>query len=152
MYVIVIGLLLAVVGYAGYAVYGSFAPSFTTLANDVTEVTSSGTATNGESRVRVNTPVQHARIASPIIITGEAVGPWYFEGSFGISILDSAGNSIAEGAATAKDDWMQEGYVPFSAAIYFNKPESSTGVIRIHKANPSGLPSNEASIDIPVRF
>ncbi|OGG59194.1 hypothetical protein A3C89_04130 [Candidatus Kaiserbacteria bacterium RIFCSPHIGHO2_02_FULL_50_50] len=154
MYIVVIGLVFAVIAYAGYAVFGSFAPSFTSLSHEAEEVSITETVREDtvETRIRVTTPTKNAKVTSPITIKGEAVGPWFFEGSFPITILDGNSNVLAQGAAVASGNWMQEGFVPFTATIYFSKSPTDGGKIRLHKANASGLPAGEASFDVPVRY
>jgi len=151
MYIIVIGLVFA---YAGYAVFGSFAPNFTSLSNEAEGVSITETAREevAETRIRVTLPGRNAKVKSPLLVRGEATGPWFAEGSFPISILDSNGNVLAQGSAVAEDDWMTEGSVPFTATIYFGKAPTDGGKIRLHKANPSGIPQNEASFDVSIRF
>ena len=154
MYIIVIGLVFAVVAYAGYAVFGSFAPNFTSLSNEAEGVSITETAREevAETRIRVTLPGRNAKVKSPLLVRGEATGPWFAEGSFPISILDSNGNVLAQGSAVAEDDWMTEGSVPFTDTIYFGKAPTDGGKIRLHKANPSGIPQNEASFDVSIRF
>ena len=154
MYIIVIGLVFAVVAYAGYAVFGSFAPNFTSLSNEAegVSITEMSKEEVQETRIRVTFPGHGAKIRSPLLIRGEAIGPWFFEGSFPVSILDGNGNVLAQGSAVAEDDWMTEGFVPFTTTIYFGKSPTDGGKVRLHKANASGLPQHEASFDVNVRF
>jgi len=92
-------------------------------------------------------------ITSPLTITGEARGNWYFEASFPIKLLDSKGNEIASAIAQAQGDWMTEEFVPFKAVLTFNAVRGSTaGTIVLQKDNPSGLPENENQLTIPVKL
>lgn len=48
---------------------------------------------------------------------------------------------------------MTENFVPFSSTIEFSSaPTTQTGKVVLHKDNPSGLPQNDAKVEIPVRF
>ncbi|MBP7770740.1 MAG: Gmad2 immunoglobulin-like domain-containing protein [Candidatus Pacebacteria bacterium] len=92
-------------------------------------------------------------ITSPLTITGKARGGWYFEASFPIEIQNASGTKIAEGPAQAQGEWMTENYVPFSATLTFPaQPAGSVGKLILHKDNPSGLPENDAMLEMPVSF
>lgn len=91
-------------------------------------------------------------ISSPLTITGEARGTWYFEASFPISITNAEGTKISEGYATAQGDWMTNEFVPFIAKIEFKNSTTTSkkATLKLSKDNPSGLPQHDASIEIPV--
>lgn len=105
-----------------------------------------------DERIRVAAPVAGALVSSPLAVSGEARGPWYFEASFPLALLDADRNEIAQGYAQADGEWMTEDFVPFSGAIEFTAPASDTGYIVFKKDNPSGLPEHDASVEVPVRF
>jgi len=102
--------------------------------------------------IRINSPRPHATIKSPVLISGEAVGGWYFEASFPVKLLDAEGNILAEGPAQAQSDWMTSAFVPFEATLSFASPKSKTGTLVLQKDNPSGLPEHNAELRVPVRF
>ncbi len=92
-------------------------------------------------------------IASPLTITGQIRGIWFFEASFPVMLTDWDGKIIAQGIAKAKGDWMTENFVPFEATLTFVKPEyKNTGTLILKKDNPSNLPQNDAAIEIPIKF
>lgn len=92
-------------------------------------------------------------ISSPLTITGKAKGPWFFEASFPIVLVDWDGLIIAESIAQAEGDWMTEGLVPFTATLKFTKPAyGERGAIILKRDNPSGLPAGDAAVEIPVTF
>ena len=98
-------------------------------------------------------PKLNAVISSPLKITGQARGVWYFEASFPIELTDSTGKIIASGIAQAQDDWMTENFVPFTAELTFTKPlEGNAGTLILKKDNPSGDPQRDDSRKIQVRF
>jgi len=99
------------------------------------------------------------KIESPLKITGESGGGWFFEGSFPINLVDWDGRIIAEGLAQAKGDWMTTNFVPFEAELIFTKPANPTnqdyaskGAIIFRKDNPSSLPANDAAYELPIKF
>lgn len=94
-------------------------------------------------------------VESPLTVTGEARGTWYFEASFPITVVDWDGRIIGEGFATAQDEWMTENFVPFEGTIEFTVPPDTAyrrGAIIFRKDNPSGLPENDDALEIPVNF
>ncbi len=93
-------------------------------------------------------------VSSPVFIQGQARGPWYFEAVFPVAILDANRNVIGQGHAEAKGEWMTEDFVPFEATVSFTKPVgmNATGTVVLEKDNPSGMPENEQSLEIPVTF
>lgn len=110
------------------------------------------TSTSENKDIRVSTPKPGDIISSPLRITGEARGVWFFEASFPVSLLDGNGKIIAQMPAQAQSDWMTAEFVPFSADLRFLLPETKTGTLVFEKDNPSGLPENAAEIRFEVRF
>lgn len=92
-------------------------------------------------------------IKSPLTVTGEARGTWFFEASFPIKIRDEYGNVLAAVPAQAQGEWMTTNFVPFSATINFTAPATTTrGFLVLEKDNPSGDPERDQAIIIPIRF
>lgn len=102
--------------------------------------------------IRVTAPEIGELIKSPLTVTGEARGPWYFEASFPVKLLDEDGTEIAAEPAQAQGEWMTEEFVPFSATLSFSAPKGKIGTVVLMKDNPSGDPSKDDSVSIPVRF
>ncbi len=103
--------------------------------------------------VQVTSPHPYQAITSPLTITGQARGIWFFEAIFPVILTDWDGKIIAQGTATAQGDWMTEQYVPFTATLTFVKPAyKDNGTLILKKDNPSGLPQNDAAYEIPVVF
>lgn len=112
-----------------------------------------------KSPVIVDSLKEGDAISSPITLTGQARGTWFFEGSFPVVVVDWDGLIIGDGYVQAKGDWMTEGFVPFEGIISFKKPVNSVsgsysnrGAVIFKKDNPSGLPENDAAVEIPVVF
>ena len=110
--------------------------------------------------IRLAVPRPNERVASPLVVAGEARGVWFFEGSFPVAIFDDSGNEIASGIATAGSDpnnprgakWMTEEFVPFSAEVQFDAKGAKSGFVVLKKDNPSGLPEHDDALRIPVTF
>jgi hypothetical protein len=103
-------------------------------------------------QIKVSKPAPNQVVQSPLIIEGEALGTWFFEATFPVKLVDANGNIVATHFAQAQGEWMTEDFVSFKAQIEFEKPATATGVLVLEKDNPSGLPENDAKIEIPVRF
>lgn len=103
--------------------------------------------------IQVTDPYPHKEITSPLTITGQARGSWFFEASFPIVLTNWDGVIIAEGYATAEDDWMTDQLVSFTARLIFDKPMyKNNGTLILRKDNPSGLPEHDAAYEIPIIF
>lgn len=102
--------------------------------------------------IRVTSIKSNTIITSPLTLTGEALGTWFFEASFPVKLLDAMGNEMAVQPAHAQADWMTENFVPFSVTLEFKPPISATGTLVFQKDNPSGLPEHDDEFLIPIRF
>ena len=103
--------------------------------------------------IRVFYPRPADIISSPLVITGEARGLWYFEASFPIVLVNWDGLIIAQGIATAQGEWMTTDFVPFEETIQFTKPDyGERGALIFQKDNRSVLQENDDSLEIPIRF
>lgn len=111
---------------------------------------------NGEEKsINVSLPRKGDRIKSPVRISGQAKGTWFFEGDFPVELHDFEGNIIAKGYVSAQGDWMTEDFVPFSGELTFDVPENlekPRAKLILKKDNPSGLPQNDESFDIDVKI
>ncbi len=109
--------------------------------------------------ITLASPLPNSIVESPLVITGQARGTWYFEASFPIILTNWDGLIIAEGIATAESDWMTENFVPFTASLDFENPYHlgdpdfmKKGSLILKRDNPSGLPEHDNALEIPVRF
>ncbi|MBE3090285.1 MAG: Gmad2 immunoglobulin-like domain-containing protein [Actinobacteria bacterium] len=127
-------------------------PEETTVKEQESKETETTSKESAANQIKVSKPQPNQVVESPLIIEGEARGTWFFEASFPVKLLDANRDVIATHFAQAQDDWMTEDFVPFKAQIEFEKPATDTGILILEKDNPSGLPENDAKIEIPVRF
>lgn len=101
----------------------------------------------------VTSPIKDSVVTSPLTITGEAPGFWYFEATFPVVLVNWDGLIIAQGYATAQGEWMTEEYVPFMATLEFATPEyGETGALILQRDNPLGLSQNDDAVEILIRF
>jgi len=120
-----------------------------------TEPTNNELKTLKNEIIILNEPRPETIISSPLKISGEARGTWFFEASFPVVLVDWDGLIIAEGIATAQSDWMTENYVPFEATLNFTNPNTSVsnrGALILKKDNPSGEPKNDDALEITVYY
>lgn len=115
-------------------------------------VVASAGSSEEQAMVTVLNPLPGAVVTSPLTVTGEARGNWYFEASFPVRLYDGNGTEIALGIAQAQSDWMTTDFVPFLAQLIFTPPATATGTLVLEKDNPSGLPENADFVTVPVAF
>lgn len=114
------------------------------------EVTNTIIATS--SPVIILYPQDNQEVTNPIRIRGMARGPWFFEASFPIQLVDSAGNIISTGIAKAESDWMTENYVNFSAEIEYPATNTGSALLVLSKDNPSDNPDLDQHFFVPVKL
>lgn len=105
--------------------------------------------------IRLTYPRPNQVIQSPLIVTGEARGNWFFEASFPVYLTDWDGKIIATGIAQARGEWMTTNFVPFEAKLTFDLDKnlySNRGTLILRKDNASGLPEHDDALEIPVLF
>jgi hypothetical protein len=147
--VVLLGVLAFVPGVRGPAGPGGSASTSTT-GTDVTEA-----AISQDKHVEVGAPLADELVSSPARVAGNVTGGgWFFEASFPVKVVDADGTVLGQGQAqaTPPEAWTSTGTVPFAATIAFTNPHSATGTVVLSKDNPSGLPQNDMSFKIPVRF
>lgn len=105
-----------------------------------------------DNLIRITLPVSGETVSSPLSVSGEARGNWYFEGSFPIEILDANGNRLGIHYATASGEWMTEEFVPFTGTLEFATSTTETGTLVFHKDNPSDMRQYDDKREIAVRF
>jgi hypothetical protein len=102
--------------------------------------------------IKIASPKENELVKSPLTITGEARGNWFFEANFPITILDDRGNTIGSAIAEAQGDWMTENFVPFKATLRFSSGTSDIGFLILRNDDPSGDVSKQKSVIINIRF
>ncbi|QQG52938.1 MAG: hypothetical protein HY931_01750 [Candidatus Falkowbacteria bacterium] len=128
-------------------------PASTTTdnTNEVDVVIPEQTATSTVPTVSIFQPLSAAIVSSPLEVLGQAPGNWFFEATLPVKLVAADGEIIAAHYAEAQSDWMTENLVPFKATLEFATTATS-GYLIVSKDNPSGLPENDASFQIPVNF
>ncbi len=98
----------------------------------------------------VSCPKPNQCVSSPMAVQGKARGPWFFEASFPIRLIDAAGNQLSASNGKAIGDWMTENFVPFEGKLDFVVTKETKARLILENANPSGLPENAKKKEIPV--
>ncbi len=136
---------------AGYAIMESY-PARCKTADGKTFTENIGNEISLVDLIRINSLRPNQTVKSPLTISGQARGYWFFEASFPAKLLDANNNTIAQGIAQAQGEWMTEDFVPFLATIEFNTPQTPTGTLILQKDNPSGLPEHNNQLIVPIKF
>lgn len=89
-------------------------------------------------------------VYSPLTITGQAKGSWFFEGSFPMQLRDSNGQVIGTAVTKATKEWMTDTMVPFTATLTFDASQTDPGELVFKRDNPSGMPQNDAEVRLGV--
>ncbi|MBI3290694.1 Gmad2 immunoglobulin-like domain-containing protein [Candidatus Falkowbacteria bacterium] len=147
---LIIMIIFALAGYAFYQWQSNNASG--NIASDGLTNNQNKENNSDDVLVRIENPKINTIITSPLKITGEAFGNWYFEASFPVQLRDETGQLLAQGIAQAKSDWMVADYVPFELTLTFSTPSTKTGLLIFIKDNPSGLPELDQKIELPVKF
>ena len=112
------------------------------------------TAHEKRDLIVITSPVPGTEITSPLTVTGEARGYWFFEAVFPLILTDWDGRIIAEGYASAEGEWMTEDFVPFTGTLEFTElgkdVYSHRGTLIFKKDNPSGEPQFDDALEMPV--
>lgn len=135
---------------AGYPVMESYPRKCSVGGKTFTE--DIGNELEKRDSITIDSPRPNQVVSSPLSMSGEARGYWYFEADFPVELLDGNGKRIGMAVATAEGDWMTEKFVPFGATLEFESPETETGALILHKDNPSDLRENDDELVVPVRF
>ncbi|MDD5290069.1 MAG: GerMN domain-containing protein [Patescibacteria group bacterium] len=121
-------------------------------ANGKTFTEDIGNLLEKENTIRVDEPRPLTLVGNPIIIKGQARGFWFFEASFPVKLIDAQGNVLGTGIAEAQSDWMTENFVPFQAELKYIASADGSGRLILARDNPSGLPQNNDSLNIPIQY
>ncbi len=114
--------------------------------------TPSPTGKDVSDMIKLEKPGPAELIKSPVNVSGQARGNWYFEASFPVQIYDSNMNLLGSVPAKAQGDWMTDNFVSFQALLEFKKPSTTGGFLVLKRDNPSGLAQNDAELKVPVTF
>src|SRR3989344_516832 len=113
-------------------------------------ITATTTPPTLAERVIVTSPKPNAVVGQTFVVSGQAPGPWYFEASFPIKIVDANNNFIGQGIAQAQGEWMTVDQVTFTATVVLDGTYSGPATVVLLRDNPSGMPENDDSVSVPI--
>ena len=100
--------------------------------------------------IRIKQPAPDSIVTSPLVVSGEARGRWFFEGSFPLKLESAQGDLLATGVATASGNWMTDDFVPFLGQLDFSLATDTAAFLVLQKDNPAGLPEYEQELRLPL--
>jgi hypothetical protein len=123
---------------------------------DTTSTNGTAVATND---IKISTPRSGQLVASPLSVSGQARGSWFFEASAPVYLEDASGKKIAQGTIHATGDWMTTNFVPFTGTLTWSASSTATSTGNLLKGsvifmndNPSGDPSLQKTVSVPVVY
>jgi hypothetical protein len=122
-----------------------------TPATTTNATSSLGTVSTAD--IKITSPKSGQTVSSPLTLTGQARGTWFFEASAPVYLADANGKKIAQGTIKAEGDWMTTNLVPFSGTLTWTASSSATstkGALVFMNDNPSGNPSLQKTVTVPV--
>ena len=102
--------------------------------------------------ILVTSPQPNDSVGSPLTVTGQARGTWYFEASFTVRLFDVNMSELTVAPAQAEGDWMTEDFVPFEVALPAFTTGGPLGYLFLEKHNASDEMGLSCSVVIPVQF
>ncbi len=108
------------------------------------------TPTNNDNLFKLTSPTSGSTVTSPLTLSGEARGTWFFEGSFPVRLEDVNGNVVTSTIATSSEEWMTEEFIPFLAYLDFSVTTDTQAIIVFQKDNPSDIRANDREVRVPV--
>jgi hypothetical protein len=155
----IVALILIIWGVWAFTHRGSNGPA---ASSTPTAVTDNGKGTDTSpvgtpataDQIRVTAPTENQTISTPLKVSGQARGNWFFEASAPVYIVEAGGNVLGQGVIQATGDWMTTDFVPFSGSIAFSAPTPgvTTGAIVFMNDNPSGQASTSYFWIVPIHF
>ena len=140
---------------AGNPIMESYPQQCRDPKTDKTYVENIGNIFEVQDLIELNSVRPNQKISSPLILEGQAVGNWYFEGDFPVILTDWDGKIIAEGYLTALRQPADQprGMIPFKGTLKFEKPiYGERGTLILRKDNVSDLPELDKALEIPILF
>jgi len=124
-----------------------------TISNSLIPKPKSTTQEPTNPNIKIDLIKSNQIIESPLAISGQARGGWFFEASFPIRLVDSQGKLVAQTIASTKGEWMTDDFVSFSATLEFTSPEKiNQGTLVFIKDNPSDMRELDDQLNIPILY
>lgn len=147
LFIFIIGLIILLVG-----LFLFYKKNNNDLNNQKNNLNLDNKSTVIVGDIVINSPKQNEKILSPLKISGQARGYWFFEAQFTVELYDENNNLLGQTILTAQDEWMTENFVPFQGELNFSQSNTKKGFLRFLSANPSGEIENQKIFDLPIEF
>jgi immunoglobulin-like protein involved in spore germination len=156
----IIALLLIVIALLAWLAYGktAIAPvvetQSTTTATQTKKTDQTPPIVNAPAplhqKIVVTFPKANASVPKTFTVKGKAPGNWFSEAQAPVMVQASDGSKIAQAQARAQGDWQTTDLVDFTADVSIDPAYSGSATLVLLKDNPSGLPENDDSLEIPI--
>ena len=100
--------------------------------------------------IKLSLPLPNSENASPLVISGQARGYWFFEGSFPIQLKTLDDKVITRTIAKSQGEWMTEDFVNFDATLHYSVSTTTKAILELDKDNPSGLDKFDDLLSVPI--
>ena len=100
--------------------------------------------------VSVSSPISGATVGHSLSVTGKVPGNWSSEAQFPLMVRDANGNVVGRATGHLQGDWQTTALVPFTATIQIDGNFRGLARLVLLKDNPSGLPENDDSMEVPI--
>jgi hypothetical protein len=108
--------------------------------------------TSSVDQPKLITPQSGDTITGPLVIKGYIPKSWVFEGQFQMRLLDADRQPIPTDSTSVPVDWNQNSESLYFVQTYNFHTSSPSGFLILENDNPSGLPQNKKSIEVPINF
>ena len=163
-YIVALGVVIGLMGASFWYLNSIKTPEIDIEEDEVvgeetnnTEEKISYVPSSASDLIKIDSPqAGDKNISSPIKITGEARGNWFFEATAPVMLTNWDGLIIAQGHITAEGNWMTEDFVPFKGEIVFDTKDvpdfNKRGSLIIKNSNASGLPEHDMAAEMVIFF
>lgn len=150
---LIVVVLLAAAYFGFQLLKAKFQPQATSTPLPISTATPVPLSPSDENSPKVSKPAPESLVKSPLTVVGAVPPGWMNEGVFPIELDDSDGNTIVKGTAeeTIPGSWQSGKWAEFTATLTFVTDAQEGSVVLMYD-NPSGLPENSWSFEVPVKF
>ncbi len=100
----------------------------------------------------LQTPRSGETVTGPLVIKGQVPKSWTFEGQFQMQLLDDRRHLILTDRVPVEWDNENNKLTLDFIESYNYQTQAKSGFLVLRNDNPSGLPENEKSFEIPIKF
>ena len=153
-YLVIIGILVALVGFLLFASYSKNNSPQKSIENQISNeniYSSSDVLGNREDLISFSI-ASGSKVSGIIKVSGSISGGYFFEGNMPISILDASKKVLKTFPSQATAEWITAGPVPFSANLDFTGLPVGSAFIALTQDDPSGGASGHipSQVLIPI--